>query len=142
MNIYPAKDASGYEYRPGRERARLQLIWSIYSWCGSSGQTTSPIKQPCNQNREHPIAWDLCQIIAAIAGGYVIELSPHYKGVQLIRKNKSLWERVSKFVTLKAGQGCLPYDSGTVGERWEQINARTAHEVAAEARRLNRGGHK
>lgn len=75
-----------------------------------------------NKNRENPIAWDLCQIFAAIAGGYVIELSPHYKGVQYIRKNKALWDKVSKFVKLKTGQACLPYDTDGLGEKWEKMN--------------------
>jgi hypothetical protein len=114
-----------YQQRPGVEAERLQLIWEIYCWTGSNysgklyGQGNN---KPINKNREHPIAWDLSHIFAAIAGGYVIELSSHYKGVQLIRKNKSLWERVSKYVKLKVGQGCLPYDVGSLGERFEQIN--------------------
>lgn len=119
-----------YPMRPGMELDRLQLIWEIYNWTGSqaSGNTHYGHMTPNgyvmaeNKNREHPVAWDLCQIFAAIAGGYVIELSAHYKGVQLVRKNKKLWERVSKFVKLKVGQGCLPYDAGTLGEKWEQIN--------------------
>lgn len=116
-----------YPMRAGMEKERLDLIWSIYSWCGS-GQSgylyakNGGCGQACNKNREHPIAWDLSHIFAAIAGGYVIELSPHYKGVQLIKKNKQLWEKVSKFVKLKTGQGCLPYDAGQIGEHWEQIN--------------------
>jgi len=114
-----------YPKRPGVEEERLQLIWEIYCWTGSelSGKLyNTGYGQPINKNREHPIAWDLCHIFAAIAGGYVIELSSHYKGVQLIRKNKSLWERVSKYVKLTVGQGCLPYDVGSLGERFEQIN--------------------
>jgi hypothetical protein len=118
-----------YPLRAGMESERLALIWEIYNWTGSSasGQSYgySPYGQPkqaINKNREHPIAWDLCQIFAAIAGGYVIELSSHYKGVQLVRKNKALWERVSKFVKLKVGEGCLPYDSGSTGAHWEQVN--------------------
>lgn len=120
-----------YPMRPGVEAERLSLIWEIYCWCGShySGNYYKASYGagmgsygPANKNREHPIAWDLAHIFAAIAGGYVIELSSHYKGVQLIRKNKSLWERVSKFVKLKTGQGCLPYDEGALGERWEKIN--------------------
>jgi len=41
----------------------------------------------------------------------------------MIRKNKALWQRVDKFVKLKIGQGCLPYDEGHLGKRWEQINS-------------------
>jgi hypothetical protein len=116
-----------YPFREGVEEERLRLIWEIYCWCGSqfSGHLYAKhggIGQTCNKNREHPIAWDLCQIFGAIAGGYVIELSSHYKGVQLIKKNKSLWDRVSKFVKLKTGQGCLPYDPGDLGDKWEHIN--------------------
>lgn len=116
-----------YTFRPGLEAERLSLIWEIYNWTGSisSGALyckSGGVGQSCNKNREHPIAWDLCQIFGAIAGGYVIELSSHYKGVQLIKKNKQLWERVSKFVKLKVGQACLPYDTGSTGERWEHIN--------------------
>jgi hypothetical protein len=74
-----------------------------------------------NPNREHPLAWDLCQIMAAIAGDYRIELSPHYKGVQRIRRNKGLWKKVSQFVLLKVGQGCLPHDPGWLGKRWKQL---------------------
>src|SRR5271170_8504366 len=117
-----------YPSRPGMESERLQLIWDIYCWVGSQhsgnynaggyGQKFSAL----NKNRETPVAWDLCQIFGAIAGGYVIELSPHYKGVQLVRKNKVLWDRVSKFVKLKIGQACLPYDEGNLGDRWEHIN--------------------
>lgn len=117
-----------YPWRSGMSEERLQLIWEIYNWCGSqssgelyakSGKLSNKL---CNKNRELPIAWDLAQIFAAIAGGYVIELSPHYKGLQLVRKNKVLWEKVSKFVKPKTGQGCLPYDEGALGDRWEHIN--------------------
>src|SRR6266404_8280411 len=95
-----------YPFRPGMEQERLQLIWEIYNWTGSAASGTNYNANSYghhgkgyeNKNREHPIAWDLCQIFGAIAGGYVIELSSHYKGVQLIKKNKKLWERVSKFV--------------------------------------------
>src|SRR5271157_4566730 len=117
-----------YAFRPGVETERLQLIWEIYNWCGShqSGHLYAKAggcgNDKCNKNREIPIAWDLAQVFAAIAGGYVIELSPHYKGIQLIRKNKELWSRVEKFVKLKIGQGCLPYDEGPLGDRWEHIN--------------------
>ena len=116
-----------YPIRGGHESERLQLIWDIYSWCGSQQSGSLYCKngglgQTCNKNREHPIAWDLAQVFAAIAGGYVIELSPHYKGIQLIKKNKALWEQVSKFVKIKVGSGCLPYDGGLVGERWEILN--------------------
>src|SRR5271165_100217 len=99
----PVKDGDGYAYRPGEERERLQLIWAVYNWCGMQGQGHS--NYPINKNRELPIAWDLAHIFAAIAGGYVVELSPHYKGVQLVRKNKELWKKVSKFVTVMTGQG-------------------------------------
>jgi len=118
-----------YPCRPGLEAERLALIWEIYQWCGSqaSGKTYYGkyiegkfIAE--NKNRETTVAWDLAQIFGAIAGGYVIELSPHYKGVQVVRKNKALWERVSKFVKLKIGEGCLPYDPGNAGDRWEHIN--------------------
>jgi hypothetical protein len=114
-----------YPWRPGVEAERLQLIWEIYNWTGSqtSGKRTHIYpQQPTNKNRETTIAWDLCQIFAAIAGGYVIELSPHYKGVQLVRKNKELWKRVSAYVKLKTGQGCLPYDIDGLGEQWEKMN--------------------
>lgn len=119
-----------YPMRPGMEIERLQLIWDIYNWTGSQASGNSHHGSydnnghlmAENKNREHPIAWDLCQIFAAIAGGYVIELSYHYRGVQLVRKNKALWERVSKFVKLKVGQGCLPYDPTNLGEKWELIN--------------------
>lgn len=116
-----------YAFRSGFDEQRLQLIWEIYNWTGSQASGKShyhsyagfPIM---NKNRENPIAWDLCQMFGAIAGGYVIELSPHYKGVQLVRRNKELWSRVQKFVKIKVGQGCLPYDPGGAGEKWEQIN--------------------
>lgn len=121
-----------YPFRPGMEQDRLQLIWEVYNWIGSqaSGSSIHDMqlhynewnKNLGNKNREHSISWDLCQIFGAIAGGYVIELSPHYKGVQRIRKNKELWTRVNKFVKLKTGTGCLPYDPGITGEKWEQIN--------------------
>lgn len=118
-----------YPVRGGFEAERMKLIWEIYEWCGSqeSGmlfyqKSIWGNPKPCNKNREHTVAWDLAHIFAAIAGGYVIELSPHYKGVQLVRKNKKLWEKVSKFVKLKTGEGCLPYDIGSLGERWEKIN--------------------
>lgn len=116
-----------YPFRAGAEDKRLELIWEIYNYIGSSASGILYNKDPfgssqLNKNREHPIAWDLAQIFAAIAGGYIIELSPHYKGVQLIRRSKPLWERVSKFVKLKTGVGCLPYDPGKTGEKWEIIN--------------------
>lgn len=117
-----------YEFRPGMESERLQLIWDIYQWCGSQYSGHLYCKNGgfgndiCNKNRELPIAWDLSHIFAAIAGGYVIELSAHYKGIQLVRKNKALWTRVSNYVKLKTGQGCLPYDEGALGEKWEKIN--------------------
>jgi len=113
-----------YPFRPTQEAERLHLIWEIYNWtgCQSSGKYASSYGS-VNKNRELPIAWDLAQIFGAIAGGYIIELSSHYKGVQLIRRNKELWERVSKYVKLKVGQGCLPYDIGNIGERWEHINS-------------------
>lgn len=113
-----------YPLRPGMTEERLQLIWEVYCWCGSqsSGKKYGMDVKLVNKNREHPIAWDLAHIFAAIAGGYVVELSPHYRGVQLVKKNKELWLRVSKFVKLKIGQGCLPYDIGALGERWEQFN--------------------
>lgn len=119
-----------YPFRPTQEAERLHLIWEIYNWTGSAASGKSYNQgsygysnQPINKNRELPFAWDLAHIFAAIAGGYIIELSPHYKGVQCIRKNKDLWERVSKYVKLKIGQGCLPYDIGNLGERWEHINS-------------------
>jgi len=127
MNFPPEKDAKGYVFRPGKEVERLQLIWEIYNWCGSY---TPKRGYAGNQNRELPIAWNFAQIAGAIAGGYVIELSPYYKGVQLIRKNKDLWERVSKFVKLKTGRGCLPYDEGSLGQLWEQNNGTSAHDLA------------
>src|SRR5271163_2033246 len=118
-----------YPFRAGIEHERLQLIWDIYQWCGSQSSGSTYYGKYYegklvaeNKNRELPIAWDLAHIFAAIAGGYVIELSPHYKGVQLVRKNKVLWDRVSKFVKLKIGQACLPYDEGNLGDRWEHIN--------------------
>jgi hypothetical protein len=74
-----------------------------------------------NQNRENPLAWDMCQIMAAIAGDYRIELSPHFKGVRRLRRNKVLWKNVSQFVVLKAGSGCLPHDVGALGKRWKQV---------------------
>ena len=118
-----------YAFRPGLEEARLQLIWDIYNWVGSQDSGDGGITyygngpQIVNKNRETPIAWDLAQIFGAIAGGYVIELSPHYKGVQTVRKNKALWARVIPYVKLKVGQACLPYDPDATGERWEQINS-------------------
>lgn len=115
-----------YPFRPGMDQERLQLIWDIYNWTGSQASTNGTKHYnhnfTSNKNREHCIAWDLAQMFGAIAGGYIIELSPHYKGVQCVRKNKALWERVSKFVKLKTGIGCLPYDSGGTGERWEKMN--------------------
>lgn len=126
-----------YEFRPGMEIERLRLIWEIYNWCGSQDSGALYCKYGnlgntiCNKNRELPIAWDLAQVFAAIAGGYVIELSPHYKGIQLIRKNKILWEKVSKFVKTKTGQGCLPYDEGNLGQRWEQMNGVSFFEAEA-----------
>src|SRR5208282_2859460 len=106
-----------YSFRQGMDSERLQLIWEIYNWTGSQASGNTHYGNvdwkgnvvAMNKNRENPIAWDLCQIFAAIAGGYVIELSPHYKGVQLVRKNKDLWKRVEKFVKIKVGPGCLPY---------------------------------
>jgi hypothetical protein len=89
-------------------------------WCSSQKSNVYPYTS--NRVREECIAWDLAQIFGAIAGGYVIELSPHYKGVQLIKKNKTLWAEVNKYVKLKTGQGCLPYDPGLNGNRWEAIN--------------------
>ena len=133
-----------YPFRAGIEHERLQLIWDVYQWCGSQssgtkyhwpsgphGAVVEQVPVPCNKNRELPIAWDLAHIFAAIAGGYVIELSPHYKGVQLVRKNKVLWDRVSKFVKLKIGQACLPYDEGNLGDRWEHINNVSFFDVGA-----------
>lgn len=122
-----------YPFRAGIEHERLQLIWDVYQWTGclQSGQHWGHGSGPVNKNREIPIAWDLAHIFAAIAGGYVIELSPHYKGVQLVRKNKVLWDRVSKFVKLKVGQGCLPYDEGNLGDRWEHINNVSFFDVGA-----------
>ena len=119
-----------YAFRPGVEAERLQLIWEIYNWCGSQASGNIHYGSvdwqgnvvAMNKNRENPIAWDLCQMFGAIAGGYVIELSSHYKGVQLVRKNKVLWDKVSNYVKLKVGQGCLPYDPGLTGENWETIN--------------------
>jgi hypothetical protein len=114
------------------EAERLQLIWDIYSWTGSqaSGKVTKPWSLAAiNKNRMNPVSWDLCQIFAAIAGGYVVELSPHYKGVQLVRKNKDLWKRVSIYVKLKTGHGCLPYDTGPAGEHWEHVNGVSFFEV-------------
>jgi|SRR5208282_4182568 len=116
-----------YPFRAGMETERLQLIWEIYNWTGSQASGSGyPYSYAgniaMNKNRERPIAWDLCQIFGAIAGGYVIELSPHYKGVQCVRKNKELWKRVEKFVKVKVGQACLPYDPSGTGEKWEQMN--------------------
>ena len=115
-----------YPWRPGMEAERLLLIWEIYSWTGSQASGKEHhnwSKVLINKNRKSCISWDLCQIFAAIAGGYVVELSPHYKGVQCIRKNKDLWKRVSNYVKLKTGVGCLPYDTEAgLSERWEQIN--------------------
>jgi hypothetical protein len=115
-----------YPRRPGQEDDRLDLIWEIYTWIGTdySGKLhgIKDINDTANKNREPSVAWDLCQIFAAIAGGYAIEMSPYYKGVQLIKRNKSLWERVSKFVKLKTGYAVLPYDHKSIGERWEAMN--------------------
>lgn len=117
-----------YKRREGLESERLQLIWDIYNWAGSAASGHLYAKNGhcgndvCNKNREQPIAWCFSHIFAAIAGGYVIELSAHYKGVQLIRKNKDLWDRVKPYVKTKTGEGCLPYDEGGLGEKWEHIN--------------------
>lgn len=138
MNFPPLKDAHGYVQREGKAVERLRLIWDIYNWCGQAGVRDKQNPFPGNMNREHPVAWDLAQIFGAIAGGYVIELSPHYRGVQIVRKNKTLWEKVSKFVDLRPGQAALPYDEGKLGERWEQMNGMSAHEKAAEEEKKQR----
>ena len=115
---------------------RLELIREIYNWCGKGsepavvrGYAERKLKltrtdrwfkgrRKTNLNRTFPVAWDLCQIFAAVAGDYRIEFSPHYKGVQFIRRNKDLWKKVSQFVVLKAGQACLPHDEAELSKRW------------------------
>jgi len=97
---------------------RLELISLVYDWLAKY-----PIQAKGhghNGMREHPISWDFAQVAGAIAGDYQIELSPHYKGVQRLRKNTELWAKVSPFVALKAGQGCLPHDEGVLGLRWQR----------------------
>ena len=80
-----------YPIRDGMELERLRLVWDIYSWVASSasGKLTGAGKEGhaniyYNKVREQSISWDMAQIFAAIAGGYIIELSPHFKGVQTI----------------------------------------------------------
>jgi hypothetical protein len=102
-----------------RDSERLQLIVDMYQWLGVLGPV---LDSPCNVIREHPIAWDVCHIAGAIAGGYRIELSPYYKGVQAIRKNPELWKRIEAFAGLKIGQGCLPFDEAFLGERFKANN--------------------
>jgi hypothetical protein len=102
---------------------RLDLVREIYDFVGRSakiGYARQYARRKFlmgrhrveNPNRENPLAWDMYRIMAAIAGDYRIELSPHYRGVQRIRRNKGLWKKVSQFVVLKVGQGCLPHDPG------------------------------
>lgn len=100
---------------------RLKLISAVYDYMAHA---PSHLEQDIdtNCNREMPIAWDMYQIVAAIAGDYRIELSPHYKGVQRLRRNKELWNQVSQFVVLRSGHGCLPHDAGELGDRWREMN--------------------
>ena len=70
---------------------RLKLISAVYDYMAHA---PSHLEQDIdtNCNREMPIAWDMYQIVAAIAGDYRIELSPHYKGVQRLRRNERIVE--------------------------------------------------
>lgn len=110
-------------YRMGGTPWRLQLINEIYNWCGTSVRGDN-----INRNREYCIARDCYQIVAAIAGDYHIQLSPHLKGVQTLRKNKALWERIEFFVKLKPRISLLPHDSYNRQE-WEAIQP-SAHDRA------------
>jgi len=103
---------------------RLKLIGDVYDWMAKASISWSAYAslQPCNAMREMPIAWDFAQISSAIAGNYQIEMNPRYKGVVRIRKNKELWIKVSQFVVLKSGQGCLPHDPEMLGMRWKELN--------------------
>ncbi|SRR5258706_5949719 len=118
-------------------KKRLDLISDIYN-CVGSGKIAYDHRYARrkllmgghrveNENRQYRTAWDMCQIMAAIAGDYRIELSPHYKGVRRLRRNKGLWKNVSQFVVLKAGPACLPHDVGALGKRWKQVYGKKGH---------------
>jgi hypothetical protein len=105
-----------------KHEERLQLISDIYHWTGLVAAEAESPWRIVNPLRGHPVAWDLCQIAGAIAGGYRIQLSPHYRGIQIIRRNRQLWKRVQQFVEIKGGQGMLPFDTGCVGEHFQAEN--------------------
>jgi hypothetical protein len=90
---------------------KIELIQDIYSWVGLySSIAQSDADYETGGSRANPIAWDVCQIGGAIACDYRIVLSPHFKGVVIIRRNKELWQRIEPFVDLKRGRGVLPFD--------------------------------
>jgi len=115
---------------------RLNLISEIYDYLGSTNRVEyhgnyahrafRMVPKRWNPNRNSAFAWDGYQIFGAIAGNYRIELSPYYKGLQRIRRNKALWRKVSNFVVLKTGYACLPHDPGKNGQRWRQMYGRVA----------------
>ncbi len=88
---------------------KLKPIGDIYLYVEVAEPVTYLGSNPVRWN---PVAWDLAQIFGAIATGRKIRLSPHYKGVQIVRRNKQLWSLIQEFVELKPGRAKLPGDDG------------------------------
>lgn len=112
-----------YPFRTGSEEYRLQLIWEMYQYAGNTNCPGGTGMGPAH--RWIPIAWDLCHIAGAIAGGYKIVLSSHYKGIQMLKGNKPLWSKISQYVVLQTGRGLLPHDGldyAPHDEKWEALN--------------------